>query len=409
MLRAFSISLLLLTVLSSQAGEFAGTLWVAPEYHSANPQSLFFIPKPFHEFKEYRSRQEFEGSYQQGGFNLLATGILTLQEGTKPESDGILNELYYDTVIANQEMSFGKKIMSWGVGYGFRPLDVVQREDRRLLFLRTDEGVPLIAWDYFTDNGAITLAYINPLRGQDDDHLDEESLAIKYYRLLDNIDIHAVARLSERNKVETGIGFAHIVNERLEWHGSVLYQYRYHKWLNHLTVSGSPLLATDEPMQEMFFHDGINALLGLTWTHSSGISLLGEFWFDNSAYSKTQWDALRLLTLSQLRLLETGTVPDGAVYSNVGASTQFLSQPNLLQQNLLLRLSHDGDTVDSALDWLYTPQDGGWVLSASVTHERNKQRLELGLRTFGGRANSVYHAVPEDLIVYLTWQFAFVW
>ncbi|OQY55184.1 MAG: hypothetical protein DRR08_12695 [Candidatus Parabeggiatoa sp. nov. 2] len=408
MFRLLSINLLLFATISSQAGEFTGTLRVIPEYHSAYRESSFFVPEPFHEFSHHRSRQEFEGHYQQGGFNLLASAIMTQLENTKPDYDTLLNELYYDTEIAGQELSFGKKIMSWGVGYGFRPLDVVQREDRRLLYSSTLEGVPLIAWDYFADNGdAFTLAYINPLRGQNDDHLDEESLAMKYYSLWDNIDVHAVARLSKHNKGEAGLGFAHVVNDALEWHGSVLYQYRYHKRLNRLTEQGSPILATDNPMQQNVFNHGINALLGFTWTHSSGLSLLGEVWFDESAYSKTQWDNLRQLTESQLRQLETGTVPEAAIYNNIGASSQFFSQPNLLQQNLLLRLSHDGETTDTALDWLYTPEDGGWVLTASLKHERNRQNFELGLRTFGGRADSAYSAVPEDLMIYLSWQLAF--
>nr|VFK52882.1 MAG: hypothetical protein BECKTUN1418F_GA0071002_10148 [Candidatus Kentron sp. TUN]VFK53443.1 MAG: hypothetical protein BECKTUN1418E_GA0071001_10168 [Candidatus Kentron sp. TUN] len=404
--RALFIGLLLLAAISSPAGQFTGTLWVAPAYYDANPDALFFIPGPFDEFKNYGSRQEFEAGYRQGGFNVLATAIHNLREGTKPESDEIVNELYYDAQIAGQEISFGKKIMSWGVGYGFRPLDVVQREDRRRLFLRTLEGVKFVAGDYFTDDSAFTLAYINSDRGQDDDRIDEESLALKYYRLQDNTDIHAVARLSGRSGIEAGVGFSHVVNEGLEGHGSILYQNRYNKRINRLTESGSPLLATGNPIQERSFRNGVKALLGATWTHASGISLLGEFWFDNAAYSGNEWDDLRQLTWSQLGLLGTGQ--DGAVYSNIGASTEFLSQSNLLQQNLLLRISHDSqDAIDSALDLLYTPEDRGWTLTAALTHERDNQNFELGLRIFGGHPDSAYHAIPTSSTVYLTWQFAF--
>nr|VFJ91471.1 MAG: hypothetical protein BECKLFY1418B_GA0070995_10261 [Candidatus Kentron sp. LFY] len=406
-LRVSLFGLLLLATVSSPAGQFTGALWVAPEYYDSNPGALFFIPKPFNEFQNYQIRQEFEGGYQQGGFNLLATGMLTQQEGIARESKGILKELYYDAEIAGREISFGKKVMSWGVGYGFRPLDVVQHEDRRQLFLRTLEGVKLISGDYFTDESAFTLAYINPYRGRDDDRMDEESLALKYYHLQDNTDIHVVARLSERNKIEAGIGFSSVIHEGLEWHASALYQNRYHKLINRLTESDN-LLATENPMQEKSSRHGIKALSGFTWTHPSGFSLLGEFWFDDSAYSKDEWDDLRQLTKAQLGLLGTGI--DTEVYRNVSASTQFFSQSNLLQQNLLFRLSHDSQNVvdvDSALDLLYTPEDSGWVLTASLSHERSNHRLELGLRSFGGHPDSVYRAIPMSSIVYLTWQFAF--
>ncbi len=404
MLRAFFVSLLLLSMVSSHAGEFTGSLRVIPEYHHANQDSLFLVPKPFYEFHQRRSRQEFEGRYQNGGFNLLATAISTLEENTKPDNELLLNELYYDTVMAEQELSFGKKIMSWGVGYGFRPLDVLQQENRQLIYSPTLEGVPLMDWEYFGDNTAFTLAYINPLHGTDSDNLDEESLAFKYYYLWDNTDIHAIARLSRRNKGEVGIGFTNIVNDNLEWHGSFLYQHRYHKKLNRLIAEGSELLASDNPMIEQFFHSGIKTLIGFTWSNSAGISLLGEFWFDKAAYSETQWNQLRDLTLSQLQLI--GKVPDSAIYNNVAANSQFFSQANLLQQNLFLRLSFDGDTVDGALDWLFTPQDGGWVLTASLSHESNQQRFELGLRTFGGNSESAYRTITADFISYFSWKIA---
>ncbi|WP_089724179.1 hypothetical protein [Candidatus Thiosymbion oneisti] len=159
-------------------------------------------------------------------------------------------------------------------------------------------------------------------------------------------------------------------------------------------------------MQEISFRHGIKALLGTTWTHPSGISLLGEFWFDDSAYSKDEWDDLRELTRTQRGLLGTGI--DGAVYSNIGESSRFFSQSNLLQQNLLLRLSYDsGNATDGALDLLYTPEDSGWVATASLSREHNNQHLELGLRAFGGHPDSAYRAVPMSSTVYVTWQFSF--
>ncbi|MEN8220368.1 MAG: hypothetical protein ABFS56_29280 [Pseudomonadota bacterium] len=345
MSRTIYITSLLLATLSTQANELTTTLRLIPEYHQSNQGS--------------HSRQELETHYQKGGFNFLATGITD----TKYDNEIILNELYYDTLIANQEISFGKKIMSWGIGYGYRPLDVLEQEDRRLLYSPTLEGVPLIAWDYFSQEGsAFTLAYVNPLSRKDNDRLDQQSLAFKYYKLWDNTDIHAVARLSKHNKLETGIGFSHIINDNLQWYSSALYQHRYHK---HLTAS---------PLK---FNNGINAILGLNWTHTNGTSLSGEFWFDNAAYSN---NSQRL--------------------PNIGA--------NLRQQNLLLRLSHDGDIVDTALDWLYTPQDDGWTLTASIKHERNQQNLELGVRTFGGSADSAFRAGLDDFVVYLAWEIAFV-
>jgi hypothetical protein len=230
MLRASFLSLLLLVTTSSQAGELLGTVWITPEYHTGNRDSLFFIPKSFDDdeidghYHEGVLRQEIQGTYRtEDGFYLSVTGIMTLQNDVESEVDGNLNEFYYDTLIENHEITFGKKVMAWGVGNNFRPLDVIQNENRRRLFLRSLTGVELVAWDYFLDTGAFTLAYINPVDDEENDSLNEEadslnekSLAMKYYHMGENSDQHVVARFSSGNskRVELGAGFDHIVTDK---------------------------------------------------------------------------------------------------------------------------------------------------------------------------------------------------
>src|ERR1035438_1910937 len=59
--------------------------------------------------------------------------------------------------------------MSWGVGFGFRPLDVVQRENRRGVNLPPLVGVPVLAVERFTTDAAWTLALTSPGQGAGSD------------------------------------------------------------------------------------------------------------------------------------------------------------------------------------------------------------------------------------------------
>jgi len=133
----------------------------------------------------------------------------------------------------------GKKVMSWGVGFGFRPLDVVQRENRRGVNLPALTGLPLLALERFSADSAWTLAWVRPgsgsgARAGSDDSRDS-SLAFHWYRLADGDDLHAVARVSHRRGFEAGLGATRVVGEEWSFHGAALYQRRYGKTLITLT------------------------------------------------------------------------------------------------------------------------------------------------------------------------------
>jgi hypothetical protein len=171
-----------------------------------------------------------------------------------------LNELVFDKALAGGFLSAGKKVMSWDVGYAFRPLDVVQREDRRALNPLALEGIPLLAWERFDADSATTLVWVNPTRGRAasaSEQRDDEAIAIRHYRQRGARDEYAVLRLSRRNGLEAGASFSQVASEGLELHASLLWQQR--------------------PPR------GGKALAGFTWTTESRFSLVGEVWSDRSA------------------------------------------------------------------------------------------------------------------------------
>lgn len=219
------------------------------------------------------------------GSQSLQAGELRWQDGplrsvlTATRVDGgdvrlRVNEFTYDQALAGGFLTAGKKVMSWDVGYAFRPLDVVQREDRRALNPLALEGIPMLAWERYDADSATTIVWANPTRGRAESvggQRDDEALAIRHYRQRGSRDEYAVLRLSRRDGIEAGASFAQVAGDGLELHASLLWQQR--------------------PR-----HGG-KALAGFTWTTESKFSVLGEAWTDRGAARGQQHN--RLLRASQ--------------------------------------------------------------------------------------------------------------
>jgi len=149
--------------------------------------------------------------------------------------------------------------------------------------------------------------------------------------------------------------------------------------------------------------------VGFTWTGATGWSLLGEAWYDDSAYTHSEWQALADLTRAQAGLQGTPGIPSSAITGNIAWSTQYFNRPNLLRENLLLRLSHRGDSrsIDPALDVLFTPADGGWVVTAFASYEGDRFRIDAGYRAYGGPKDAAYRLLPEDPVAFVALQISF--
>jgi hypothetical protein len=376
----------------------------AGSYNAPNPDGLFYLESS----RRYGLQEAFV-TYRHDGLFLHATAFNETLEGADAHQQGVVNELYLDRGWGEWDVSVGKKRMEWGVGFGFRPLDVIKPLARRALITLTPEGLPLIALERFSETGALTFLVGNDLRHNDEGWRDADTeYAARYYALVGGVDMQAIVHRRPDVDTEGGFALSWVPSDELELHGSALYQRRYQKLINTLTETGG-LLATGDPMVAREFEGGVRALLGGTYTWRSGHALLLEYWHDDAGYTRTQWQRLRELTTAQRALLGMGL--DAAVDGNILASSQYLQQPNLMQQNWLARWSYDnGDRWVTALDALYTPQDRGRVLTLSSTHDiGTTYNLSYGVRHYGGAADSVYRALPYRYIVYASLKATLNW
>ncbi|MBI4996528.1 MAG: hypothetical protein HZC22_06440 [Rhodocyclales bacterium] len=395
----------MLAASAAEALEFHAALVVAPQAITEDRSSPYYVGPPTVETARRSSRNEAELRVQEGGFN--AQGILRQQvaNGQRPEYHGIANQFYYDGQITpGLGWTVGKKLMPWGVGFGFKPLDVIQREDRRGINPPPLVGVPLIALERLTETDAWTIAWTRPGQGGGETDSRDSSLALHWYRLADGDDLHGVLRVSQRRRLEAGLGATRVIGEEWSIHGAALYQRRGWQRTNALLDNGGTFASAD-PMTEQTRGSGAKSVAGVQWTGESGLSVLVEAWYDADAYRHRDWQALDALTARQRAL--AGFAPAAAIDGNVAWSSQAFLATNLLRENLLLRLAWDDrDGFKPYLDVLFTPSDGGRVYTVGASWQGNRNRLTLGLRQVGGRADSAYAQAPIKRVIWAEWRWA---
>jgi hypothetical protein len=377
--------------------DIAVRLWAAPEGSRSNHDSPFAPAAELAQVGGERGRGEADLRLRRGGLTAELSARAVARTGEKLHSQGLVNELFYEADILGQHLTLGKKVMSWDVGFGCRPLDVVQQEDRRALHPFALEGVPLLAWELFGEEWALTLLYANPLRGRAPAPRDDESAALRHYRKLGAVDVHLVARYSGRTQVQAGAALAAVLGDAVELHASARYQRRSERFAG---LAAGELFAASDPTTAAVSADVVAALVGFTITPGQGLSILGEAWLDPAGSGADEWRAMAALAGRQRALLGDPSFPAAAVLANLAWGQRAFDRQNLLRENLFLRASWKGERLEPAVDLLCTPEDGGWVATAAVSYQGERTRLEGGLRLLGGPPGSAYRLFPESAIFY---------
>ncbi len=336
------------------------------------------------------------------------SSVITLQqqrpEGGATGSRAWVNELYASHDGGAWQFSAGKKIVAWDVGYGFRPNDMVQQDERRTLVDSTSEGRPLLMAEYFSASTAWSWVWVNPTASTDAMGAKEPALVMRVYQRDGAVDWHGFARVGAHSGASVGAAVAWVASEAVELHGSLRYLERFDSQAIDPHTLG---LVASNPWQPRAENSVKQLLAGGTWTNANQLSLLAEAWWDGTAPTDTQWDAWAQRN-AQLAALTPLGAPAAAVAGNLAWQAQAFSvSPSLRRSNLFLRLSWQHEAWQPALDMLYTPADQGRVLTASLSWQGDRVQLQGGLRADSGPANAILMQLPVRSLAYVaaSWTF----
>lgn len=343
------------------------------------------------------------------------TGIATLQhqalqgsanQGALVQAQSWVNELYASHDAGAWQFSVGKKIVSWDVGYAFRPNDMVQQEERRTLVSSTAIGRPVVTAELFNADTAWSLVAVNPTNTSDALGAQEAALAARAYVRDGAVDWHAFARAGQHTGPSVGGAVAWVATDALELHASG----RYAKQMDSKTMAAganASSVLTVNPWVATSVQDVGQLLVGGTWTHASQFSLLAEAWWDGAALSDAQWDAWGTRNAQLQRLGSLGAQASAVAGNLAWQADAFGAASSLRRSNVFVRASWPIGAWTPVLDVLYTPADQGHVVSASVLWQGDRMQVQGGVRSYGGPDGAVMAQLPTRQTAYVqgTWAF----
>ena len=337
---------------------------------------------------------QMQGSTQWAGLQWHADVLAQAQrpEGGPGHTQAAVLEAYAAGQAGAWQWTAGRKVVGWDVGYGFRPNDLVQQEQRRTLVSQPLQGRPVLMAEQFGAESAWSLVAVNPTTGRDATGAGESALAARWYQRLGSADAYAFARWGRCTQGSVGAAWSWVASDALELHASLRHLARHDTWQDASASAGA--LASASPWRALTAGASQQLLLGGTWTSERQVSVLLEAWHDGTAPSRGQWKRWVNRNAALQHLGAVGA-PALAVAANLAWQTQaFSASPSLHRQNLFARLAWTTGPWESALDMLYHPADGGRLLTASLAWKGDRLRLEGGLRASAGPGTAVVRQLP---------------
>ncbi|MDH4273446.1 MAG: hypothetical protein OEW08_00255 [Gammaproteobacteria bacterium] len=368
------------------------------QHQSATHDQMFSIPATSTVYAGLQSLHDLEATYEGNGLRIKGGNYWVVDhQHTAYAQTSRIQEFSYENNWKDIDWSAGKRVHAWGVGYGFRPLDLIQRERRLELTPHALDGIPSVTLETFGPSDVYGLVWFNRATVSVRSFTSSANeFVVRYTKHAANRDIYALAHATERKNFSLGAGYTALFGERWELHGSALATNNTERWLR---AADAPLLATRDPFTVRRDTPVAQYALGGVMTLDSGINLIAEAWYDGEAYSAAEWDTLQTIVKTQRTLFGQGpstTVIDGNLLWNARA----LQAPNLRQYNLFARLSYSDPQVSPACDLLFTPEDRGIVAGLNVDYTFNRYtKGSLSMRYFGGASDSIYAQLPSRFIV----------
>jgi len=348
-----------------------------------------------------------------GSFALKGTSLWNREDERTFDADGIVQELFWQSSVdfggLPIDFILGKVRLDWGVGYGYRLLDLFKSYRRNSIGIQVEEGAGTAMASYFDMNSEWSLIYTDSSWAQQKgSDLEEQSVqqgfGLRHYALQGDSEWQGIVYYDDvRHGLLSG-SFVTVLNQAWEIHVSVLYQRKYLAY-----QQGTSLTAVGLETKQ----HGYQSLIGINWASSSGHHVIMEYWFDSRSWSNNEWQQAfeQGASLSS----EIQTQPLALSYA------QGLNHSNLVQHNLMFHWSLNSSSwshLKWSQDWLWlnnfepsfdvmlSPQDGGIIATQWLRYQiydtgSASFSFELATQFLGGNGDSVYANLPDKHIILL--------
>lgn len=353
-------------------------------------------------------------AYQWTGlFAVKGSDVYTNSDSSEYKGELIAQELFWQggaTVAdVSLDITLGKMRLDWGVGYGYRPLDVFKPYRRNPVGIQVEEGTLTAMVSHFDDLGDWSLVYSNSNYTQQDgseleEQTEQQGVGLRRYAFIGDSEYQLLAYYDDVRHGLVGGSFVTVLDSAWAIHSSAVYQKQY------LSYQQGEL---NEPVEIKRDEHGFQFLTGLNWANEVGNNVILEYWFDNRSWSSSEWDQAfeRARTLNQSDL----TQPLSLSYA------QGLNHANLVAHNMMLHWSLDSSAWSQwewsqdylwlnkftpTADFLYSPQDGGLIATQWLDYQAydsgdSSLNIETALRFMTGSKESVYANLSDKRMIFI--------
>lgn len=331
----------------------------------------------------------------------LALTASSLYDSSDQPSDTqfTLSELFWQGAsdIAGQtlDITVGKIRLDWGVGYGYRPLDLFLPYRRNPLGIQVEEGAGVLALSSYQELGEWTLIATDSGWGRSSEaqlvtHNEQQGIGLRHYRLVGDSEIQGIVYYDNVRRGLVGGSWVSVLNAAWGVHTSWLYQREYWQYQRQI----------ERPLELIKRSDAAQFLFGLNWANASGHNVIAEYWYDGRSWNEQEWQQA-FNSADQMR--EMGQTQAAFSYA------QGYQAANIVAHNIMLHWSWDGaagqplgiDHLTPTLDLLWAVEEGGFILTQWLNWQAYDSgsallELELAARFFGGESSSAYANMPDS-------------
>ena len=310
------------------------------------------------------------------------------------------------------DISMGKLRVDWGVGYGYRILDLFKPYRQNPVGLVAEEGAGVFSVSHYDLAGEWTLIATDSSWGQQDQSAldqatEQQGVGVRRYMLVDDTEFQWIGYFDDVRRGLLGASVITVWDESIAIHSSLLWQKQSvgYQISDHIY---KPVSAENQG-------SAFQALVGLNWANQAGHNVIAEYWYDSRAWSTSEWEE----ALSRGELLSQSS----ATSLLTSSYAQGLQHANIVQHNLMLHWSWDieawaawsGATfmtenmgwlsdVTPTLDVLISPQDSGAIVTQWVSYQwidtgEQSVELEAAARFLSGDKQSAYAQISDKYMI----------